>query len=29
MAYRVIYDIQDTVLIVLILKVGHRREIYR
>jgi mRNA interferase RelE/StbE len=27
--YRVIYDIQDTVLIVLILKVGHPREIYR
>jgi mRNA interferase RelE/StbE len=27
--YRVIYDIQDKKLIVLILKVGHRRDIYR
>ena len=27
--YRIIYDIQDQVLIVLVLKIGHRREIYR
>ncbi len=27
--YRVIYDIQDDVLLVLVLKLGHRREIYR
>lgn len=27
--YRVIYDIVDDELIVLILRVGHRREIYR
>ncbi|MBN9157371.1 type II toxin-antitoxin system RelE/ParE family toxin [Microbacterium sp.] len=27
--YRVIYDIQDGRLIVLVLAVGHRREIYR
>jgi mRNA interferase RelE/StbE len=27
--YRVIYDIQDGRLVVLVLSVGHRREIYR
>ena len=27
--YRIVYDIHDKVLIVLVLKVGHRREIYR
>ncbi len=27
--YRVIYEIQDEVLVVLIVKIGHRREVYR
>jgi mRNA interferase RelE/StbE len=27
--YRIVYEIQDKVLVVLVLKVGHRREIYR
>lgn len=27
--YRIVYDIHDKALIVLVLKVGHRREIYR
>jgi len=27
--YRVVYEIQDGVLLVLVLAVGHRREIYR
>jgi mRNA interferase RelE/StbE len=27
--YRVIYRVQDEVLVVLVLKVGHRREVYR
>jgi len=27
--YRIIYDIQDSVLLVLVLKIGHRRDIYR
>ncbi len=27
--YRVIYEIRDEVLIVLVLKVAHRREVYR
>ncbi len=27
--YRIIYDIHDKKLIILIIKVGHRREIYR
>ncbi|MFH0795310.1 MAG: type II toxin-antitoxin system RelE/ParE family toxin [bacterium] len=27
--YRVLYEIQDKVLVVLVVKVGHRREIYR
>ena len=27
--YRVLYEIQDAVLIVCLVKVGHRREVYR
>ena len=27
--FRVIYDVQDRILMVLIVKLGHRREIYR
>jgi mRNA interferase RelE/StbE len=27
--YRIVYEIRDKVLVVLVLKVGHRREIYR
>ena len=27
--YRIVYEIQEKVLVVLVLKVGHRREIYR
>ena len=27
--YRIIYEIQDEVLIVVLVKVGHRREVYR
>jgi mRNA interferase RelE/StbE len=27
--YRIIYDIQDSQLIVMVIKIGHRREIYR
>lgn len=27
--YRILYEIQDTVLVVLVIKVGHRREVYR
>lgn len=27
--YRVIYSIQDNLLLVLVLKIGHRRDIYR
>jgi mRNA interferase RelE/StbE len=27
--YRIIYDIDDGVLVVLVLAVGHRREVYR
>ncbi|MFI5144254.1 MAG: type II toxin-antitoxin system RelE/ParE family toxin [Ignavibacteria bacterium] len=27
--YRVIYEIEDTVLIILIIKIGHRKDIYR
>lgn len=27
--YRVIYEIQDRVLMILILKVGHRKDVYR
>ncbi len=28
-AYRVLYEIEDAVLIVCVVKVGHRREVYR
>ena len=28
-AYRLLYEIQDAVLIVCVVKVGHRREVYR
>ena len=28
-AYRVLYQIQDAVLIVCVVKVGHRKEVYR
>ncbi|MDF5820710.1 type II toxin-antitoxin system RelE/ParE family toxin [Corynebacterium felinum] len=28
-SYRIIYDIHDQELIILVLRVGHRREIYR
>lgn len=27
--YRIIYEIQDDVLVVTVVKVGHRREVYR
>lgn len=27
--YRVVYDIEDDELVILVLRVGHRREIYR
>ncbi len=27
--YRVVYEVRDDVLVVLVLRVGHRREIYR
>jgi mRNA interferase RelE/StbE len=27
--YRVIYQIQDNILLVLVVKIGHRREVYR
>ena len=27
--YRVLYSIQDTDLVVLVIKVGHRRDVYR
>ena len=27
--YRIVYEIRDAVLVVLIVKIGHRREIYR
>lgn len=27
--YRIIYDIEDQQLIVIVIKIGHRREIYR
>lgn len=29
MSYRVIYEIRDDVLIVLVIDIGHRREVYR
>jgi len=27
--YRIIYEIQDQILVVLIVRIGHRREVYR
>jgi mRNA interferase RelE/StbE len=27
--YRIVYEVRDNVLLVLIVKIGHRREIYR
>jgi mRNA interferase RelE/StbE len=27
--YRIIYSINDTILIIIIIKIGHRKEIYR
>lgn len=27
--YRIVYDVNDTELVVLVINVGHRREIYR
>ena len=27
--YRIVYEIQDDVLLVLVVKVGHRRDVYR
>jgi len=27
--HRIVYEIRDKVLVVLVLKVGHRREVYR
>ena len=27
--YRIIYEIQDDILVILILKIGHRKDIYR
>jgi mRNA interferase RelE/StbE len=28
-AYRIVYEIDDRVLIVLVVKIGHRRDVYR
>jgi len=28
-AYRIVYRVEDDVLIVLVLKLGHRRDVYR
>lgn len=27
--YRIIYEVQDKVLVILVIRIGHRREIYR
>lgn len=27
--YRIVYEIQDAILLVILLRVGHRREVYR
>jgi mRNA interferase RelE/StbE len=27
--YRIVYDIEDDILLVLVVRVGHRREVYR
>lgn len=28
-SYRIVYEIQDDVLVVIVVKVGHRRDVYR
>ena len=28
-AYRIVYEIEDDVLVIVVVKVGHRREVYR
>lgn len=28
-AYRVVYEVQDTRLVILVVRIGHRREVYR
>jgi len=28
-SYRIVYEIQDAILLVILLRVGHRREVYR
>lgn len=28
-AYRIVYEVQDTKLVIVVIKIGHRREIYR
>ncbi|PSB46866.1 type II toxin-antitoxin system mRNA interferase toxin, RelE/StbE family [Cyanosarcina cf. burmensis CCALA 770] len=28
-SYRIVYEIQDAVLLIILLRIGHRREIYR
>ncbi len=28
-SYRIIYEVQDTELVVMVVKVGHRRDVYR
>ena len=28
-AYRIIYEIQNEILLILVLKIGHRKEVYR
>lgn len=27
--YRIVYEIEDAILVVLVVKIGHRREVYR
>jgi mRNA interferase RelE/StbE len=28
-AYRIVYEVDDQVLVVLVVKIGHRRDVYR
>lgn len=28
-AYRIVYEVQDAALVVLVVRIGHRREVYR